>query len=82
MKLIDERPYKSFKYDGKEFMLRLYVTESGYRLAGYLQNKQVTPTYGLDFSKDDEHLKQVGVSLVENLFEHVQGDIDHGLCSI
>ena len=82
MKLIEERLYKSFKYGDREFTLRLYATTSGYQLAGFLENEQVTPMYGIDLSVGADYYKQFGDSLMENLFEYAQADIDHGFCSI
>jgi hypothetical protein len=82
MELIEKRSYKSPRYGDKEFTLRLYATEGAYQLAGFLEDEQVTPRYGVDLSTATDYFRQFGDSLMENLFEYAQADIDHGLCLI
>jgi len=78
MKPFDKEPYKRINHQDDRFEIRLYKTDSDYRAAGYLDNKQVTVCYSIDFSTDVEYFKQHGDSFIENLIEYVKADIDDG----
>ena len=72
MTMLKER---NFAHDGKGFVLRLFETESGFVVIAYLDDEQVSPSYGDSFETDSDYFAQHQKRITDHLFETAMSDI-------
>jgi len=73
MHKIEER---SFPHKGKNFVLKLFQTESGFQVVAFLDGKQVSPSYGVNFVTYVDYFMEHKDRLTNQLFSTAQSDIE------
>ncbi|MBW5287153.1 hypothetical protein [Burkholderia gladioli] len=70
---------KKFTHNGKEFEIRKAVIGDEHCVRVYQDNKQVSPTYSVSQEIESDYRTQTGKSMVEELEQTAQSDIERGL---
>lgn len=70
---------RTFNHNDKEFLLRLFQTRHGYSVVAFLGERQISPSYSVDFITHTDYFMLHKQRLTDNLFGIAQSDIEHGM---
>lgn len=70
---------RNFVFEGREFKLRLFGTNSSYTVIAFLGQQQISPSYSVDFITHIDYFIQHKSSLIEHLFDVAESDIEQGM---
>ena len=73
MQQIEER---SFEHKDKIFSLRLFGVDAGFFVVAFLDEQQVSPSYGVNFETHIDHFMQHKERLTDQLFDIARSDIE------
>jgi hypothetical protein len=76
---MQELEKREFTHDRKTFVLRLFGTRTGFSVVAFLADKQVSPSYSVDFATHTDYFMQHKESLTETLFGTARSDIETGM---
>jgi len=76
MQLIQERTHER---NNREFVLKLFKTDTGFSVIAFFQGHQVSPSYSASFDTHVDYFMQNQQSITDNLFGIAQSDIDVGM---
>ena len=67
---------RAFEHNGRRFVAKLYGADHRFSVVVFLDDKQVSPSYGVDFETHVDYFMQYKEKLTNHLFELAQSDID------